>query len=376
LKAVVVLAQPPVQEGGAPGRCAIALIRGLMQHGIEVEVHAAHLPYAVIGDPPADLDVHMHDVRPPSEGWAGLARRLRRPTSDLLQPAFVEPIARAAAAADVVHLQGIETAWAALGLTTPASLDVQYRALRDRSLGMPWQGDFRRVGEFAIAERHAIKRFLFMTANSPSVAESLRRGNPSADVVFAPLSLEPDDYPAAAPPPAPLVGVIGTAGWLTTRRAMERLAYDVWPLIHAAVPDARAAIAGRGTDRIPGLSAMRGVETLGEVESAGAFVRTLSVLVFPLPRGSGMKVKVVEALASGVPIVTTACGAEGIIDNDGVIVAESDAELAAATVRLLSDEGERRERAAAARDAFLRHYNPKSAAEPVAALLERMAASR
>lgn len=376
MKAVVVLSQPPLREGGAPGRCSIALVRGLIGHGIDVDVHAPRQHYAVTGEPPTDLTVSIHEVGQSTGRLAGLGRRLLRPTSDLYRPEFTEPIARAASDADVVHLQGIETAWANTGLSAPSSLDIHYRARRDRDLGMPWEPQFRQVAEFAMAEYRAIRRYRFMAASSPGVAASLRREHPTADVVFAPLSLDPADYPVATPPSAPLVGLIGTAGWLTTRRAMERLAYDVWPLVHAAVPDARAQIAGRGTSAIQGLDAVRGLEARGEVESAGEFVRSLSVLLFPLPRGSGMKVKVLEALASGVPIVTTACGAEGVVANDGTIIAESDAEMAAATIRLLTDEGERRDRAAAARTTFLEHYNPRRAAEPIVALFERMVARR
>ena len=376
MKAVIVLSQPPLREGGAPGRCSIALVRGLMLHGIDVDVHAPRQHFAAPGAPPTDLAVSIHEIGPTTHGLAGVGRRLLYPMGDLYRPEFLEPIARSAADADVVHLQGIETAWANAGLSTPSSLDLHYRARRDRDLGMPWERRFRSVAEFAVAEHRAIRRYRYMAASSPPVAASLRQENPDADVVFAPLSLDPADYPVASPPSEPLVGLIGTAGWLTTRRAMERMAYDVWPLVHAAVPAARAQIAGRGTDTIEGIGAARGVEALGEVESAGEFVRSLSVLLFPLPRGSGMKVKVLEALASGVPIVTTRCGAEGIVANDGTIIAESDADMAAATVRLLTDESERRERAAAARATFLEHYSPRHAAEPVVALFERMAAAR
>jgi glycosyltransferase involved in cell wall biosynthesis len=97
------------------------------------------------------------------------------------------------------------------------------------------------------------------------------------------------------------------------------------------------------------------------------------VLIFPLARGSGMKVKTLEALASGVPVVTTAAGAEGIVANEGVVVAEDDTELARATARLLRDEGERRERGAAARSTFERHYEPRVATEPLVDLYRRLA---
>jgi glycosyltransferase involved in cell wall biosynthesis len=119
-----------------------------------------------------------------------------------------------------------------------------------------------------------------------------------------------------------------------------------------------------------------GVELLGEVQSSREFLRGLSVLVFPLERGSGMKVKVLESMASGVPVVTTAAGAEGVEANSGVIVEAGDEELAAAAARLLLDPVERRERGAAARSTFERLYSPKPATEPLLDLYDRLAHPR
>jgi glycosyltransferase involved in cell wall biosynthesis len=118
-----------------------------------------------------------------------------------------------------------------------------------------------------------------------------------------------------------------------------------------------------------------GVELLGEVSSAPEFLRRLSLLLFPLDRGSGMKVKVLEAIASGLPVVTTPTGAEGIEAGDGVVVGESDDELAAAAASLLTDEEERKQRGAAARAAFERRYTPRAATAPLVELYRRMAQS-
>jgi glycosyltransferase involved in cell wall biosynthesis len=115
---------------------------------------------------------------------------------------------------------------------------------------------------------------------------------------------------------------------------------------------------------------------LGEVPSASEFLRRLSVLVYPVTRGSGVKVKVLESVASGVPVVTTPAGAEGIEAGDGVIVENDSRRIAAATAALLRDEGERRQRGEAARTAFLERYAPLPATEPLVELYRRMAEER
>jgi glycosyltransferase involved in cell wall biosynthesis len=85
-----------------------------------------------------------------------------------------------------------------------------------------------------------------------------------------------------------------------------------------------------------------------------------------------MKVKTLEAMASGVPVVTTPAGAEGIEPSDGVIVETEPDRLAAAASELLTDERARRERGAAARADFDRHYSPGPATAPLVELYRRM----
>jgi glycosyltransferase involved in cell wall biosynthesis len=115
------------------------------------------------------------------------------------------------------------------------------------------------------------------------------------------------------------------------------------------------------------------VDVVGQVPAGAEFIRGLGVLLFPLTRGSGMKVKTLEAIASGVPVVTTPAGAEGVEAGEGIVVADDDESLAKAAARLLGDEDERRNRGAAARQAFLASYVPEVTTRPLLELYERMA---
>jgi glycosyltransferase involved in cell wall biosynthesis len=82
---------------------------------------------------------------------------------------------------------------------------------------------------------------------------------------------------------------------------------------------------------------------------------------------------VLESLASGVPVVTTPAGAEGIGPSAGVSVHTEPEALAAAASELLSDEDVRQERGAAARAEFERRFTPSPATEPLVELYGRMA---
>lgn len=367
------LTQPPMPEGGAPGRCALGLLRGLIAHGVEVRALAARRRFAVPGEVPPDLPVEVIEVPPEPPGWRARWQRVRRPGGDLGRGEFGRRVRETAGGVDIVHLEETETAWADEGVATPSLVHMHYLVRRDRTLGALWTSEGRYALELELAERAAVRRHRNLVASSPLVADALRARAPTADVVLAPLSLDPGLYAPAPLDGAPVAGLIGTGAWPPTRSAVERLLGSVWPLVHGRVPDARLVIAGRSLDFLGGRDLGPGVELVGEVESSREFLRGLSVLLFPLGRGSGMKVKVLESMASGVPAVTTPPGAEGIAANAGVIVERADEDLAAAAARVLLDPLERRERGATARGTFERHYAPGPATEPLLELYERMA---
>jgi glycosyltransferase involved in cell wall biosynthesis len=375
MKVLVVLTQPPLPEGGAPGRCAIGLLRGLQAHGVDVRALAARQHFAVPGEVPQDLPVEVIDVPPEPHGWRARLRRLSRPRGELGRGEFGARVREATRDVDVVHLEETETAWADEGVARPSLVHVHYLVRRDRTLAPPWRSEGRDTLELILAERAAVRRHRHLVASSPLVAEELRARAPEADVVVAPLSLDPSAY-APSHLAEPVAGLIGTGAWPPTRMAVTRLLERVWPLVRAQLPAARLLVAGRGLGFLDGRERSPGVEVVGEVGSGREFLRRLSVLIFPLERGSGMKVKVLEAMASGVPVVTTAAGAEGIERNEGVVVAEADDDLAAAAVRLLADADERRERGAAARAAFERFYSPEPATRPLIDLYARMTQPR
>jgi glycosyltransferase involved in cell wall biosynthesis len=376
VKTLVVLTQPPAPEGGAPGRCAVALLRGLQEHGVEVAALAARQQFSQPDEPPADLPVEVVAVAPEPRRWRTRFNRLRRPRGELGRGEFAERVREAAGGADVLHLEETETAWCDEGLGLPSLVHVHFLVRRDRSWGAPWQKGFRDVLELALAERAAVRRHRYLVASSSVVADALRAAAPKAEVVLAPLALDPRYYRPAPLDGPPTAGIIGTALWPPTAEAIRRLVTRVWPHVQRRQPDARLLVAGRGTRALAGLEGIPGVEVVGEVDAAPEFFSRLSVLLYPLERGSGMKVKTLEAIATGVPVVTTASGAEGIAPNDGVVTSSEDEALASAAAAILEDEAERRHRGAAARATFERDHTPLPATAPLVDLYARMAAGR
>jgi glycosyltransferase involved in cell wall biosynthesis len=146
--------------------------------------------------------------------------------------------------------------------------------------------------------------------------------------------------------------------WHPSLSAAERVLERLWPRIHAAVPDARLVVAGRGAEQFLGhYFPLPGAELLGEVEHPTDFFRQASVLLYPPPRGSGVKIKVIEAMAYGVPVVSNREGLEGITCTDCVVRGETDDEIVDGVVGLLRDASRRNAKRDQGRTFVEQHYS-------------------
>ena len=368
LSAVIALATIPHPEGTANAKAALALLRGLRAHGVVARAVAPRLP----GDelvPPNDVDVDVVAV-PEQTGWSGRIGELTQPRGHLASHEWGARVRALAREADVVYCDEVDAARGAAGVSNPTFCHVYYLVERDRDrpsirshAGREWLAFWR-------AERWASRNIDHLVFSSPIVAANWPRSRHGRSLTVR-MPIDQADYPVASLA-EPVGGVLGTASWVPTAAAIDRLAGDLWPRIRAAVPGARLRIAGRGTDRIEGIAAP-GVEVLGAVESASAFLGQLGVLLYPVPRGSGVKTKVLESLACGVPVVTTPDGAEGCEPNDGLLVAGDDDSFVRMAVELLTDAEARRQRGIAARAAVVRAHAPEGAVAPLVAAFEAAA---
>ena len=125
--------------------------------------------------------------------------------------------------------------------------------------------------------------------------------------------------------------------------AMLWFCREILPLIRKEVPATRLRIVGDAPPDVVRSLARDGIEVVGYVPDVQPYLRTSAVSIAPLRYGGGMKGKIGEAMAAGLPVVTTSTGAEGfgLIAGRDVLVADDAGGFCSAVVQLLRDEATR-----------------------------------
>ena len=110
---------------------------------------------------------------------------------------------------------------------------------------------------------------------------------------------------------------IGSMNWSPNIEGIEWFLDDVWPLIHEAHPDLEFTVAGHGTPDHLMQRKDANVKFVGTVPDANEFMLDHELMIVPLLSGSGIRVKIVEAMALGRVVITTSVGAEGLSVENG-----------------------------------------------------------
>jgi glycosyltransferase involved in cell wall biosynthesis len=133
------------------------------------------------------------------------------------------------------------------------------------------------------------------------------------------------------------VAFVGNFSHAPNRDALKWLLDEIWPIVRARVPDAELHVAGPGLPDDFLASTPTGVRILGFVRDVGDFLDKAAVAVVPYRFGGGVKIKALDAMAHGCPVVATTIGAEGLrVERGKHLLIEDDAEgFAAAVSRVL-----------------------------------------
>jgi glycosyltransferase involved in cell wall biosynthesis len=131
--------------------------------------------------------------------------------------------------------------------------------------------------------------------------------------------------------------------WMPNEDGINWFVDDVLPRIHQQLPDVTLTIVGRNPPpRIQQLSRQDArLQVTGSVPDVRPYMERAAVFVVPLRVGGGTRLKIFEALAMQLPLVSTTIGAEGLplVPGEHALIADGADSFAEAVVQLLSDPG-------------------------------------
>jgi len=161
----------------------------------------------------------------------------------------------------------------------------------------------------------------------------------SCPVIDIPFGVSPEKYLLSDSTPRypDTIFHIGAMNWIPNEEGIRWFLENVWPLIHHRLPKLRFVLAGRFMPSWLLQQSFPKVEVVGEVPDAQEFIRDHGIAVVPLLSGSGIRIKIIEAMALAKAVITTEVGAEGIFYTSGkhLFIAHQPEEFADAVEQLI-----------------------------------------
>ncbi len=155
-------------------------------------------------------------------------------------------------------------------------------------------------------------------------------------------SIQLEDYPLEGVEKAdfPSIFFIGSLDWMPNQEGLQWFFEKVWNRVIDVHPDLQCYIAGRNAPNWFLQQQIKNVVFVGEVESAVDFIQSKAIMISPLFSGSGMRIKLIEAMALAKPIVATSIAAEGINCQSGenILIADAPQDFAKALLEVVEKE--------------------------------------
>lgn len=136
----------------------------------------------------------------------------------------------------------------------------------------------------------------------------------------------------------PRIIFLGGMHWPPNAEGVKWFVREVLPIIHQQLPEAQVVVVGKSPPQE--IIDVENVHAAGFVEDVSTYWQESRVFIVPIHAAGGMRVKILDAWAHGLPVVSTSIGAEGIAYQNGrdILVADDAVEFAGCVVRLITDD--------------------------------------
>lgn len=150
---------------------------------------------------------------------------------------------------------------------------------------------------------------------------------------------------------------LGSMNWEPNIEAVRVLTSEIFPKIRESLPTVSLKIAGSHMNIKEFDDPHNGIKAIGFIEDLETWYQTEGIFVSPIQSGSGVRIKILEAMNHGIPVITTKAGALGISEEGQMIIADSNEEIIEKAIALASDKSLRRELGHKAAQFIRDHYS-------------------
>lgn len=238
------------------------------------------------------------------------------------------------------------------------------------SLGYWWEGK-----KLELEERRLAQRFDLCTTTTRFELATLNELAPSAGSDWFPNGVDHEFFrPSGEEYDRDLISFVGRMDYYPNQECMLRFCADVLPRIQAQRPNARLLIIGADpSPAVVKLGHRQGVTVTGSVPDVRDFVRRSAIMAAPLAIARGTQNKILEAMAMGVPVVTSTIAANGVdaIKNEHLLVSDGAEDCAQSILKIMGDLGYRRQLASAALARVKSHHDWGSAMSRFSRILQQ-----
>jgi len=224
-------------------------------------------------------------------------------------------------------------------------------------------------------EKRLAGRFDLCTATTRAEWETLNSYGSGADTDWFPNGVDADYFsPGEEPYDPDTISFIGRMDYYPNQECMSRFCEQVWPILKARRPAMKLLVVG--ADPSPAmrrLGELPGVTVTGSVPEVQPYVRKSALMVAPLNIARGTQNKILEAMAMGVPVVTSSIAAGGVDakSEEHFLVSDTPQDYAQAIFRITEAPAERQRLALAGRARMLSHHAWPRSMERLDAIIAR-----
>jgi glycosyltransferase involved in cell wall biosynthesis len=197
------------------------------------------------------------------------------------------------------------------------------------------------------AERYYWKKALLVGGVSEADRKEIRSLEPSINPVIIPNCAGDEMFVSELTKKnlkKPTILFIGNFDWLQNTEAVTILAEKIAPIILERIPEARILVAGQNAHKKLPLKSSKNIEVISlaqdDSETVLKLYKSSTLFIAPIFGPGGTRLKILAAMASGLPVISSQTGVEGLNleDNKHVLIANTPHEFVEQTLRILNDE--------------------------------------